>query len=75
MQSVILCNACNVGRVSAFRFVGDGRRLWVCHECDAVWLGDTAPEGHPDGTLYQYVQPYQGPGTPTDWEQIEPVTD
>lgn len=68
-----LCTACGAGRVTAFRLVGDGRRLWVCHECDAVWCGAAPPTGSPDGTLYQFVDAHAGPGTPTDWEQLEPV--
>lgn len=68
-----LCTRCNVGDTSAFRLVKDGQRLWVCHECDAVWLGAAPPQGPSDGTLFQYVERYAGPGTPTDWEQIEAV--
>ncbi|MBC9714378.1 hypothetical protein H9Y04_17605 [Streptomyces sp. TRM66268-LWL] len=70
-----VCRVCSVGEVSPFRLVSDGRRLWVCHECDAVWFGDALPVGSADGRLYQYVERYRGPGTPTDWEQIEPVAE
>lgn len=70
---VAVCTACNVGEVSAFQLVKDGRRLWVCRECDAVWFGVAQPNGPSDGTLYQFVEAYGGPGTPTDWEQIEAV--
>lgn len=70
-----VCTRCNVGSVAAFRLIKDGRRLWVCDECDAVWFGDAPPEGPPDGALYQYVERYGGPGTPTDWEQIESVAE
>lgn len=70
-----LCTRCNVGDVSAFRLIKNNRRLWVCDECDAVWPGDALPKGPAEGTLYQYVAPYGGPGTPTDWEQIEAVSE
>ena len=70
---MVVCTRCNAGKGSAFHLVKDGRRLWVCHECDAVWLGSAPPTGSPDGTLYQFVEAYGGTGTPTDWEQIEVV--
>lgn len=68
-----VCAQCNLGNVTAFRLIKDGRDLWVCHECDAVWFGEDPPKGPAEGTLYQYVEVYGGPGTPTDWEQIEAV--
>ena len=70
---MVVCTACDVGEVSAFHLVKDGRRLWVCHECDAVWFGVVPPKGPRDGTLHQFVEAYGGPGTPTDWEQIQAV--
>ncbi|MFF7202667.1 hypothetical protein [Streptomyces sp. NPDC008141] len=68
-----VCTQCEVGDVSAFRLIKNNRRLWVCHECDAVWFGDALPKGPAEGTLYQYVDPYGGPGTPKDWEQMVAV--
>lgn len=65
--------------------------VWVCEECDSLWLDDRrtgkgvslgAPDleldqilAPPDSNLYMYVERYAGPGTPTDWQQIEPVDD
>lgn len=72
---MITCRDCGEGVVRAFRLIKDGRRLWVCHECDSVWLGGVLPAGPSDGTLYLYVEPHGGPGTPTDWQQIEPLAE
>lgn len=65
--------------------------MWVCGECDSLWLGDRRVgkgvslgdpsvvldeiQAPPDDNLYMYVDRYGGPGTPTDWQQLRPIGD
>jgi hypothetical protein len=71
-----LCGACQRGWVLKCVVLATGTTLWVCEECDAVWLdaektvtkaSPVSPElvvrqivGSPAGALRNYVKPYNG---------------
>ncbi|MBV1852742.1 hypothetical protein [Catellatospora tritici] len=75
-----LCGCCERGWVVNCVVLATGTALWVCQECDAVWLDavQTAPKAsavspevafqqivsRPSGGLHQYVLPYCRPAQP-----------
>jgi hypothetical protein len=75
-----LCGACERGWVLQCVVLATGTTVWVCEECDSVWLSaekivtkasPVSPElvlrqivGPPAGALCNYVEPYDGTGQP-----------
>ncbi|GAA0421061.1 hypothetical protein Aca07nite_10920 [Actinoplanes capillaceus] len=86
-----LCGVCQRGWVLKCVLLETGATLWVCEECDAVWLQADEVElkaapANPElvlpqimrpaaGVLSHYVRPYDGTEATLDWEQIRLADD
>lgn len=86
-----LCGECRHGWVIKCVLLETGMTLWVCEECDVVWLDDDhveqrTPPADPAltlpqimapaaGVLRDYVRPYDGTEATLDWEQIRLADD
>jgi hypothetical protein len=71
-----LCGQCKCGWVSRYRIIRTGLLVWVCEECDALWLDDRRVgmgasyanmtilreeiSAPPDDSLHSYVLPFFG---------------
>ena len=72
------CGVCKRGWVLECVVLTTGRRLWVCEECDHVWLTAGADRLRPRlAGLQQIIEPADGTLTDvkTGWEQLRLTAD
>jgi len=61
------CPVCDQGWVVPATVNSDGQAIWVCEECEVLWLGEERPSGEVDDTLGSLLRSLKQPPL---WTQI-----
>ena len=67
-MSRLACPVCGQGWVIPAKLKSDGTPVWVCEECEVLWLGAEEPAGPPDDTLSTFLE---GRGVRPLWSEID----